>query len=174
MSPATQPNSPHWQLYQTHRAALFAYAHAITHSPERAEDALHDAMVSVARTRTRPDNSKAYVFRAVRNEAYRHAKRYGRDVSLESFDYATLFAAPSDAEPDAQSSRREEAELLAKSLDRISQDEREVIILHLYAGMKFREIAETTQQPLPTTTSRYRRGLAKLGGILEEVRNEIR
>lgn len=174
MTQLTGKNAAIWRLYETHSRALFAYAYSITHNAELAEDGVHDAILSVARGKSTPHSPKAYVFRAVRNESIRLARRNGRDASLESFDSAALFTAPPEGAPDAQSVRSEEAELLIQSLNSISQDEREVIILHIYAGMKFREIAETTQQPLPTVTSRYRRGLAKLGEILQEVHDETR
>ena len=46
-------------------------------------------------------------------------------------------------------------------------DQREAVILHLQAGMKFREIANSQNVSINTIQSRYRYGLERLRSLLD-------
>ena len=50
----------------------------------------------------------------------------------------------------------------------LSDDERQIIILHDIAGMKHREISDILKIPLPTVLSKYRRSLSKLRQHMKE------
>lgn len=57
-------------IYQDHRQGLYTLALSITRNPDRAEDAVHDAVVRLFRTDKKPTGDPvAYVFAAVRNAA---------------------------------------------------------------------------------------------------------
>jgi RNA polymerase sigma-70 factor (ECF subfamily) len=53
-------------------------------------------------------------------------------------------------------------------LERLSQDERETIVLKIFDSFSFQEVADLRRVPLSTATSWYRRGLAKLRTIVAE------
>ena len=57
---------------------------------------------------------------------------------------------------------------VAETLVELSDDERETVVQHLYAGLAFREIAELRGRPMGTVTSWYRRGIARLREELKE------
>ena len=59
---------------------------------------------------------------------------------------------------------------------KLTYEQREVIMLHLRGGMKFREIASLQGVSINTAKSRYRYGLGKLRTLLtdEEKKNENR
>jgi RNA polymerase sigma-70 factor (ECF subfamily) len=61
----------------------------------------------------------------------------------------------------------EEARLLTAALAQLPAQQREVIILHLQGGMKFREIAEMQEVSISTVQGRYRYGLDRLRSILD-------
>jgi RNA polymerase sigma-70 factor (ECF subfamily) len=54
-----------------------------------------------------------------------------------------------------------------KAITQLPYEQREVIILHLKAGMKFREIAKLQSVSVNTIQGRYRYGLNKLRSILD-------
>jgi RNA polymerase sigma-70 factor (ECF subfamily) len=58
-------------------------------------------------------------------------------------------------------------ELVADALARVPEDQREVVILKLFEGLTFREIASVCDESIPTVASRYRYGVDKLRGLLE-------
>ena len=53
-------------------------------------------------------------------------------------------------------------------LAQLTQDEREIVVLHVVTGLKHREIAELLEMPLPTVLSKYRRSLKKLERLVRE------
>ena len=55
---------------------------------------------------------------------------------------------------------------LIEGFGRIPYEQREVIILHLYSKMRFRQIAQSQGISLNTIQSRYRYGLEKLRAVL--------
>lgn len=146
------------RFYEAHRVELYAYALSITRHREGAEDALHGAFASVLR-RARPRELRPYVFRAVRNAALdlvrADARRNGKPLFL--------------AEPE----RGPELALeLEDALFRLSEDEREAVVLKVYGRLTLREIAELRDVSINTVGSWYRRGLSKLRAIFEEVPDE--
>ncbi|MEE4296643.1 MAG: sigma-70 family RNA polymerase sigma factor [Wenzhouxiangella sp.] len=150
---------PNWveNLFLEHSRKFYLVALGITGQRELAADAVHDAMVSLVRSRSTPDDPTAYAYRSVRNRAIRLST--GRDrfvVSIEEF-------LVDDAESEAP--QPEEAAFLhevCQGLEDLSPDQRETLVLHLFGGMTFREIAEIREISLNTITSWYRRGIGAL------------
>ena len=100
-------------------------------------------------------NPKAYLFAAVRNSARDRAARRAR------------------AEPLGPESRHEpavpgpaEAAAIRAAVMGLPDDQREVVVLHIWGGLTFGEIGRTTGVSPSTATSRYRYGLEKLRGAL--------
>jgi RNA polymerase sigma-70 factor (ECF subfamily) len=62
-------------------------------------------------------------------------------------------------------------QMLAAALAVLSDEERQIVILHSVSGLKHREIADLLGLPLSTTLSKYRRALEKLK---RELKNEWR
>lgn len=69
---------------------------------------------------------------------------------------------------DASVRRRELADMLAA----LSRDEREILLLHAWAGLTDTEIAETLGLPIGTMKSRFSRTREKLRNQLGEVGQE--
>jgi RNA polymerase sigma-70 factor (ECF subfamily) len=154
-------------LYARHRQGLFTHALLITRSAEAAEDAVHDAFARMCARRPLPDlaDPVAYVFAAVRAAAIDQTRRakVRRDVLSPP---VSIFAA---AGPDHDAQESERRRWIEAALQRLAPDEREVIVLRVYAALTFIQIAQVTGEPLPTVASRYRRSLAKLRPALEKV-----
>jgi RNA polymerase sigma-70 factor (ECF subfamily) len=155
------------RLYSECRQQLFTCALAITCSPARAEDAVHDAFCQLLRRQTAREgiaaiDLKAYAFRAVRNAAVDQLRRQGRATApLPDFIFDAA-PGPAASTEDADF-RRQVIELL----QRLSPDERETIVQHIYGELTFQQIATVRDAPLGTIVSWYRRGIEKLRQRLE-------
>ena len=57
--------------------------------------------------------------------------------------------------------------MLLDALGKISEEERQIVLLHTAAGMKHREVAQTLEMPLATVLSKYNRSMKKLQNILK-------
>jgi RNA polymerase sigma-70 factor (ECF subfamily) len=148
-------------LYVENRQELYTYALSITGNREGAEDAIHGVFERLLRGGRLPGDLRPYVFRAVRNAAYdawRRAKV--RDYSI--FDLAAAVdAARADTAPVSG-----DASELEPLLQRLPPDEREAIVLRIFGGLTFQQIADSRRVPLPTAASWYRRGLEHLKTLL--------
>jgi RNA polymerase sigma-70 factor (ECF subfamily) len=61
----------------------------------------------------------------------------------------------------------EEFRRVRDGMGRLPAEQREVVTLHLYGDMTFREIAECQQASVKTVQSRYRYGLDKLRAAVD-------
>jgi RNA polymerase sigma-70 factor (ECF subfamily) len=149
-------------FYVGNRQQLYTYAVSITKSREAAEDAIQGVFEKLLRGATLPADLRPYVFRSVRNAAldgWRRAKV--RHDSL--FETAASIAVTKPETP--PQSRADDLQTL---LLHLSDDEREAIVLKIYSGLTFQQIAQMRDVPLPTVASWYRRGLEQLQALLKE------
>jgi len=145
------------ELYCQCSRQMFVCALAITRSPARAEDAVHEAFCRVLKSKSRARDLKAFVFRAVRNAAIDlTGRRRAVHESLPEFIYDP------QPHPVMLTEQAEFQQHIAGLFQELGEDERETIVQHLYGELTFREIAAVRDVPLGTVTSWYRRGLDKL------------
>ena len=145
-------------LYRQHGAALLAYAASLLRSRAMAEDILHQVFLSLLKGRVPIlANPKAYLFRAVRNAAWNEHRTVGREIELEERD--AWFTAPFGGVEDSLA--------LQAALLRIPEEQREVIVMHIWGELSFEETALVVGVSANTAASRYRYGLSKLRGLLQ-------
>lgn len=145
-------------FYVSHRQPLFTYALSLTADRAGAEDVLHSAFQHLLARPGLPANLRPYVFRCVRNAAVDARRRNHRAGD-------SIFA-PSETEPATADAPPLQAAELQQCLETLSPDERETIVLKIFDGFTFQEIADLRRLPLPTVASWYRRGLDKLRSLL--------
>lgn len=110
-------------------------------------------------------NLKAYVFKSVRNSAIDLIRQNGRTIV---FSENYIFDSENSQDPREIANRNQFQYKVSQALLKLSEDEREVIVQHLYADLTFREIAELLNISIGTVTSWYHRGLERLRKLLEE------
>jgi RNA polymerase sigma factor (sigma-70 family) len=144
---------------------LFAIARLILRSDDRAADAVQDALVRAwldIRGLKDPDRFDAWVYRLLVRACYRsageHRRRAVTEIDLDSLSGPTT--------PDAQ---RHVAlqDQLARGFERLSREQRAVIVLHHYAGLSLAEAAAVLEIPLGTMQSRLNRALHAMRAALE-------
>ncbi|UCC96776.1 MAG: sigma-70 family RNA polymerase sigma factor [Phycisphaerales bacterium] len=156
------------QIYMEYKDNLLTIATSLLHDPSAAEDVLHDVFVSFAAVvgslRLR-GSLRNYLVASIVNrvrDVYRRKKHH-----LVELDEAGPVASGSE-DPGQAAVVGEEARRLTGALAQLPSDQRETIVLHLNAGMKFKEIAQMQGIPISTVQGRYRYGLGKLRTILKE------
>ena len=154
------------RIYGEHRQGLFALALSITRSRESAEDAVHDAFVRLWKSKAEARGDPvAYVFASVRNAAIDVTRRRKNTAELPE----SMFAAE-EIDPADEAEKTEQAGLLRRAVDELPDRQREAVVLRLYAGLPFQQIADTLGEPLQTVASRYRRALERIGEQIEGLR----
>ena len=75
-------------------------------------------------------------------------------------------------QPDSKLQRQELADLIMESLQHLSEEQRIIVIMKEYEGLKFREIADTLEISENTAKSRLYYGLKHLRSMLSNVIHE--
>jgi RNA polymerase sigma-70 factor (ECF subfamily) len=163
------------RVYQKYGDYLLALATALLKDVNAAEDILHDVFCRFIESRKKlklAGNLKSYLGTCVVNLARDRL----RARKLQPCELGEETATALDMnEPEHYAVFGEEARSLSYAIAQLAYEQREVIMLHLRGGMKFREIASLQGIPINTVKSRYRYGLEKLRKTLsdEENKNEI-
>jgi RNA polymerase sigma-70 factor (ECF subfamily) len=139
-----------------------------------AEDLMQETMLRAFRSLDtyRPEGKfRAWVFRIAVNLARDWIRRQPREPAVSLDDGGDAPAARSlrtMAPPDGAMARREEAKCVELALSRLSEADREVLLLRYYGELAFKDIAQATGEPLGTVLARAHRALKKLGELLPE------
>jgi RNA polymerase sigma-70 factor (ECF subfamily) len=154
------------RIYNKYEAHLLTLATALLNDISTAEDIVHDFFVSFAKSADRlriNGNLKGYLAISVANLArdYLRAKKRHLNNSRR-YDSVSLQI----KEPDNSVLLDEELKLLNQSLVQLPYEQREILMLHFYSDLKFKEIARIQNISINTVQSRYRYGLKKLRILL--------
>ncbi len=155
------------RIYEKYKDDLVTLATALLSEKIAAEDAVHDVFVSFIKSAGKfrlTGSLKGYLATCVANNARNRNKTEQKHRSIE-FNQAGLISANSnDSGTNVMSD--EESHRLILSLNQLPYEQREVIILRLYSGMKFKAIAKSQGVSVNTIQGQYRYGLNKLRSIL--------
>ena len=123
---------------------LIGYATTLLHDTDLARDVVQDTFIRLCRqdvTMVR-DNLKAWLFTVCRNRALDHLRKDQRTQPLDEVHWKTL--AEPGRQPDQQADLAERLAQLATLLDRLSANQREVIVLKFQQGLSYQEIQQVT------------------------------
>jgi RNA polymerase sigma-70 factor (ECF subfamily) len=146
------------RLYDAHGRVLLAYACSFVRSVSAAEDILHQVFARLLRGDLPIAGAPlSYLCRAVRNAAL-NARRSRRRES--AFDVCVDWL-------EAPSGHSETALAIERAIGTLPDDQREVVVLHVWGGLTFPEIAALLEISPNTAASRYRYALGKLREVLK-------
>ena len=150
-----------------HGAALVLFARQWAPNQADAEDIVQEGFVRFWRSRHRTGDPVAYLYTCVKHYALewlrsrrRRSRREEAAARSELLAGDTLFTGPLEQE--------ERREVLEKALRSLPETQREVLVLKIWGGLAFPQIAEALHMPVNTAASRYRYALAKLREQLAE------
>ncbi len=147
------------EVYWEHRQGLFTLALSITRCPSKAEDAVQDAFSRLWKSRMKARAQIVpYVFAAVRNAAIDQMRRSGGAQNVED---ASVFDGRC-SDPLVTALDNERQAVVRSAVEALPDDQRQAVVLHIYAGLTFDQVADMLGEPLPTVASRYRRALERL------------
>lgn len=161
------------RLYELTKDLVFAYSLSILRNRDDAEDAMQDTYLKIrsAAHLYRPmGRPVAWIVTIARNVCLMQLREQRRTAFAppdENGDLGPATGTPDAIAPDAFGDA-EDRLILAKMLDLLSEEDRQIVVLHAVSGMKHREIAQVLHLPLSTVLSKYRRSLQKLRTALEE------
>jgi RNA polymerase sigma-70 factor (ECF subfamily) len=143
---------------------LYATARLILRQPDRAEDAVQDALVEAwrdIRGLRDPERLDAWLHRLLVRACYRQARREQRrrvaEISVPFID--------GGATPDATHDLADRDEL-ERAFRRLTDDQRAILALVYFADLSLADVSAVLGIPLGTTKSRLNRAIAALRAAL--------
>jgi RNA polymerase sigma-70 factor (ECF subfamily) len=164
-----RPSPPQtWSAWlEANGRRFLLFARDQTRCEADAYDVLQEALVEAWQrsghgdTTQPPDNG--LVFATIRRRAIDLARRNDRRERRESIAQPTNWFQPSEAYTELDTE-------LAQAVKALPPNLREVVVLKVWSGLTFQEIAGTLGLPLNTAASRYRYALERLRETMKELR----
>lgn len=142
------------ELWRSHAGRLLVIARSVG---EPAEDAVQEAFASLATQTQLPDDPLAWLVRVSRNQLLSwQRKRQTQTKHQHAVASRTSWFIDTEAESQL------DGQQVTEWLQRLPTDERQVIVMHLWGGLSFRQIAAATDRSAATAYRLYHRGLQQL------------
>lgn len=147
------------RLWETYADRLLLYATSLLGDRSTAEDVLQSVFARLLQGTTALESEGSYLYRSIRNEAL-NLRRAERRSSPPR-----LFETP---DPGVQAAQREWGRRVEAALQALDPDEREAVVLKLWADLSFPEAAEVAGTTAKAVEHRYYRGLEALKEMLKD------
>jgi len=164
------------ELVRLHTRKVYGLCYRFTGSGSEAQDLTQDVFLRVFRTlatfRSAEGSFATWLARVTRNLLIDHYRRTRQERVTDSIEdqlpVLEEAGAAAPGRPDQAVAGREASEILQATLQRLSPDLREAVILRDLQEMEYREIADVLKIPEGTVKSRINRGRAELGRLLRK------
>jgi len=156
------------RVYEKYRDDLLRLAGSMLNDRAAAEDVVQDVFVrfaGAARTFRLTGSLKGYLATCVANAA-RNSLKAARRRETAGLDGESA-CSPEAQSPECWLIASEQFDRVRAAMGELPPEQCEVVTLHLYGEMSFRQIAEWQKTSIKTVQSRYRYGLEKLRSLLK-------
>ncbi len=157
-------------LYHETSASVYAYAVSVLKNVHDAEDVLHDCYIAVhsaAGNYSSSGKPMAWIITIAKNLCFMKLRERKKKAETEDEDFFI------NAQYNADSALTpEDAFILNECMNELSDEERQIVVLHVVSGFRHREIAAFLDMALPTVLSKYHRALKKLKNSLSKGERE--
>jgi RNA polymerase sigma factor (sigma-70 family) len=151
-------------LFEKHYRELFYYGNKIVVLPELVKDTIQDLFIDVWERRdkmTDVENFKAYLIISLRRELIRQTSKIRKETSADQPFPSQFSFSPEDflisSEQNAEHTR-----LLSKSMESLTDRQREVILLRFYHNLEFHEISQVLEMNIQSVRNLLFRALDKI------------
>lgn len=152
------------ELYHLTERSLYAFSVSLTRNHEMALEIMQETylkILSAAHLYKPMGKPLAWIFTITKNLYYTEIKKSGRYDTQDPSELSNNRKFSYVTDP-------EDRLVLEAVLEKLTEEERKIILLYAVSGMRHREIAESLDMKLSTLLSKYHRGLKKLRSYLEK------
>jgi RNA polymerase sigma-70 factor (ECF subfamily) len=160
------------ELVRRYCESLLRYLQRVGGSETLAEELHQQTWASVLEhidrfdVRSNAGGFKAWLFRIATNKANDHWRAAGRErAAKQGLKLVTEEEAPAAS---VRIEGTEQQRKLLLAIDRLPENQKQVVMLRYYSGMKFVDIAQTLGCPLNTALGRMHKAMLKLKQMMEE------
>lgn len=144
------------QLYRAAAPGVYAYALSILKNSHDAQDVLQETFLNVyssAATYHSQEKPMAWILTIAKNLCFKRLKE------LQRFGQAPFTLIDNKVSTDDKL-------VIEACMNVLTDEERQIVVLHAVSGFKHREIAKLLSLPLSTVLSKYHRALKKMKASL--------
>jgi len=164
------------ELVRVHSRRIYGLCYRFTGSASEAQDLTQEVFLRIFRTlktfRSTEGSFGTWLSRVTRNLLIDHYRRTRQERVTDSIEEQLPMleevGATATARPDHVVAGREASEILQATLQKLSPDLREAVILRDLQEMEYREIADVLGIPEGTVKSRINRGRCELARLLRK------
>lgn len=152
-------------LIARYHRPLFDFLYRLTDDPPLADDLAQQTFIRVLTfTGDAPMHLQGWLFTIARHLAYDHFRSawVRHENSVDFTDGIEALLSTPDSTPEQQIITSDEEQIIARSLQSLPPEQREVVILRFYHDLTLPAIAEVVGAPLGTIKSRLFHALKKL------------
>jgi RNA polymerase sigma-70 factor (ECF subfamily) len=150
-------------MLNRHGPALLLFARQWSVTKADAEDALQNGFLKFWKTRQRARDELAWLYTCVRSAAMDLGRGNRRRIAREHES-----AAGQEILFQSSAERTEREVMIESALRQLPGDQREVVVMKIWGGLTFAQIAVASNISLSTAASRYRYAIARLSQDLSE------
>lgn len=147
-------------LYMSTKSSVYGFALSILKNTNDAEDVLQETYIKIyenAHSYEAKGKPMAWILTITKNLAYMKLRTYKETVDIDEIHHLQT-----------KNTSIEEKIVLEKVFTCLSEQERNIFILHVNSGFKHREIAKLLELPLSTVLSKYHRAIKKMKLMIDE------
>ena len=153
---------------------IFGFIRRYVGNSEDARDLTQDTFAKAFQNLDRlsdPASFSSWVYKIALNECRMRFRKEGKLRRTPYEDYLESDQVEIDERtPERALAGKEEADALHRAFERLPEEQKTVILMKEYQGLKFHEIAEILEIPLSTVKSRMYLGLKTLRRLMENLR----
>lgn len=151
------------ELYNLTKTDIFAFIFSIVKHYHDAEDIMHNVYVSIFKNSITyvSNNPKSWIFTIAKNECLMSLRKNKKEDYISNDELNSISQSNSNFTDDDKL-------LLEYLLNKLSDEDRKIIILHDVSGFKHNEISLLLGIPTNTIISKYNRSIKKLNSFIKE------
>lgn len=162
-------------LVNRHKSKIFTSIYLLVKDHYLAEDIFQEVFIRIIESLKKGayvENGKflSWAVRIAHNMCMDHYRKVKRTPTIKTSDNADLFQVYNFSEPgiDEKMLQTEKYDHVKKMIDKLPQDQREMLILRHFANLSFREIATLSDISINTALGRMRYALINVRKMLPE------
>jgi RNA polymerase sigma-70 factor (ECF subfamily) len=167
--PGETPSDRLARWVRDHAAAVRGYLIGVVRRPDLADDLLQETFQRAWQARDRYEDrgtDRAFLLRIADRLAIDHCRRSHREINVDEATWQKVEPAADNQSPLDELRTSESNQDVAAALDRLTVNQRRVLLLRYFSDMPFEQIAVELECPLGTALSHCRRGLQALRKLL--------
>lgn len=152
------------KLYKLTSDSVYGFALSVLKNTHDAEDVLQDCYISIfnaAPTYRSDGKPMAWILTITRNLCYQKLRKNAKISDLPEEDWERYLDSKDNISV-------EDKMIVSACMNILSDEERQIVILHAVAGFKHKEIARILDMHLSTVLSKYNRAIKKLKTEIEK------